>query len=305
MVEITCLGYSVFGVSDLNAWEEFAVDILGLQVGRREENLLTLRMDQYEQRIILEESNDDDLLVAGWEFENEQELEQFVQKVDAAGVEINYGGKELEKRRRVEKVYVCDDPSGNFKHEFYCGPAFARASKPFHSKVLVGSGFVTGPLGIGHLVPIAKDYQESVKFYRDILGMRISDIVRIEVKPGVFVDGAFFHTVTGRHHTIATMEAPHPKRIRHTMLQVEDMMDVGLAYDRCLKAGYVAKGLGQHPNDKALSFYIKSPSGFEIEYGWGGIVIDDKEEWKVKVHYESSAWGHKPIAQKTLAKVSE
>lgn len=296
MADITCLGYAVYGVSDLDAWEDFSVNILGLQVGRREEDMLTLRMDQYEQRIILEKSFEDDLTVAGWEFDNESELEQFVQKVNTlTDVQIINGGKELAKRRRVEKVYIIDDPSG-YKHELYCGPSFAPASKRFQSKVLVGSGFVTGRLGIGHLVPIAKNYEESVAFYRDVLGLRVSDIVRVEVKPGLLVDGAFFHTVTGRHHTIATMEAPHPKIIRHAMLEVQDLMDVGLAYERCLKAGCIAKGLGQHPNDEALTFYIKTPSGFEIEYGWGGIIVDDKT-WKVKTHYESSAWGHKPLVQ--------
>ena len=114
MADITCLGYAVYGVSDLDAWEDFSVNILGLQVGRREEDMLTLRMDQYEQRIILEKSFEDDLTVAGWEFDNESELEQFVQKVNTlTDVQIINGGKELAKRRRVEKVYIIDD--GNVK----------------------------------------------------------------------------------------------------------------------------------------------------------------------------------------------
>lgn len=304
MSNVTCLGYTVFGVRDIHAWEDFAVNILGLQVGKRKDDFITLRMDQYEQRIILEENLDDDLLVAGWEFENELELENFVIKAKELGVEIIEGCNNLAERRRVEKLYICEDPSGNFKHEFYYGPALARISKPFQSKVLVGKGFVTGPLGIGHIVPVARNYEESIHFYRDVLGLRISDIIQLEVNPGVFVKAAFFHTITGRHHTIATVEASHPKRIRHLMLQVEDMMDVGLAYERALQAGCLAKGLGQHPNDKALSFYIQTPSGFEIEYGWGGIVIDDND-WKVRTHYELSSWGHKPVAKKVLANVTD
>lgn len=43
---ISNLGYIVLGVSDLDAWERFAVDVVGLQVGAREAGVsLGLRMD--------------------------------------------------------------------------------------------------------------------------------------------------------------------------------------------------------------------------------------------------------------------
>ncbi|MFD0567797.1 hypothetical protein ACFQ2M_41870 [Kitasatospora saccharophila] len=30
-----------------------------------------------------------------------------------------------------------------------------------------------------------------------------------------------------------------------------------------------------HPNDHMFSFYVRTPSGFSVEYGWGGLLIDD------------------------------
>lgn len=296
MADITCLGYVVLGASDLKAWEDLTVDVLGLQVGRHEgDDLLTLRMDEHEQRVIVEKSDLDDFAVAGWEFDNGVKLEEFVQKAVAAGVKVTDGGKELAQRRNVQKVYTCDDPIG-FKHEFYFGAAIAPIAKPFQSNVLIGPGFVTGRLGTGHFVPVSKDYQESVSLYRDVLGLRVSDYIRMELSPGVVAETTFFHTMTGRHHTIAlTMPMPHPKRIRHISFQVQDLMDLGIVYDRAKKAGCLAKELGQHSNDKMLSFYVWSPSGFQIEYGWGGVVIDDAD-WKAKTYSEPSVWGHKPLA---------
>ena len=38
--------------------------------------------------------------------------------------------------------------------------------------------------------------------------------------------------------------------------------------------------LGRHTNDLMTSFYVRTPSGFEIEYGTGGIVVDD-DTWTV------------------------
>ena len=66
MASISNLGYLVLGVKDLEAWKQFAVDTIGLQPGRSEPGkLLALRMDGYEQRIVLERHDDDYLLAAG------------------------------------------------------------------------------------------------------------------------------------------------------------------------------------------------------------------------------------------------
>jgi 3,4-dihydroxy-9,10-secoandrosta-1,3,5(10)-triene-9,17-dione 4,5-dioxygenase len=33
--------------------------------------------------------------------------------------------------------------------------------------------------------------------------------------------------------------------------------------------------LGTHTDDRMTSFYLRTPSGFEIEYGCGGRFVDD------------------------------
>ncbi|MNC29234.1 3-methylcatechol 2,3-dioxygenase [compost metagenome] len=112
--------------------------------------------------------------------------------------------------------------------------------------------------------------------------------------PGLLVDPTFFHTASGRHHSIATAENPMAtKTLNHFMLQVEDLDDVGLAYDRTVKAGIpVALELGHHPNDRMFSFYARTPSGFNFEIGWGGVVIDEND-WEVRSYSQMSDWGHK------------
>jgi 2,3-dihydroxybiphenyl 1,2-dioxygenase len=289
MAEISSLGYAVFGASDLARWEHFAVDLLGLQVSRHEPGkLLTLRMDELEQRFVLEQSDADDLLAAGWSFDTEEELEEFVQQVRAKGIAVEACNPELTFQRRVEKLYRCDDPNG-YKHEFYFGPAI---ESPFRSALLKGAGFRTGPLGLGHLLPRAKDYKSSVDFYRNVLGLKISDYIRQEMAPGFVADATFMHTKTGRHHSLATAAIPGEKILNHVMIEVQDMDDVGLAYDRCVAAGYhMLLELGHHPNDQMFSFYVQTPSGFGLEYGWGGVVIDEK--WQVISYSRMSDWGHK------------
>jgi 2,3-dihydroxybiphenyl 1,2-dioxygenase len=157
----------------------------------------------------------------------------------------------------------------------------------------VGAGFETGALGVGHLLTVARDYAASVKFYTEVLGLTISDYIRdAEKVPGFTVDATFFHSGTGRHHSLATAFMPSNKKVNHFMIQVKSLDDVGLAYDRAIKAGVpVIMSLGHHPNDHMFSFYMVTPSGFGLEYGWGGIVIDDNN-WAIKNYSQLSDWGH-------------
>ena len=48
-------------------------------------------------------------------------------------------------------------------------------------------------------------------------------------------------------------------------------------------------------NDRMVSFYLDNPSGFAVEYGWGGRTID-VSVWQVE-RYESveSIWGASAI----------
>jgi hypothetical protein len=50
--------------------------------------------------------------------------------------------------------------------------------------------------------------------------------------------------------------------------------------------------LGRHTNDLMTSFYIKNPSGFAIEYGYGGRLIEDDAKWDIRKYSATKLWGH-------------
>ena len=118
-------------------------------------------------------------------------------------------------------------------------------------------------------------------------------MIDMETDPGQSLELTFLHC-NPRHHTIALVPAPAPKRLDHFMLQVDSMEDVGLAYDRAERMGVrIAGSLGRHTNDRMFSFYAHTPSGFQVEFGWGGRTID--ENWTVVRHKAPSTWGHKSV----------
>jgi 2,3-dihydroxybiphenyl 1,2-dioxygenase len=179
------------------------------------------------------------------------------------------------------------DPAGN-PCELYHGPALTNA--PFVSPI-VRSGFVADAQGLGHVVITANSQAESKAFYEDVLGFRLSDYIRCQIY-GYDVDIAFFHANT-RHHSLA-FGARQPKRIHHFMLEVGSLDDVGAGLDRAIGNGVrIAQMIGRHPNDRMVSFYAFTPSGFQFEYGWGGRLVDDAT-WEPGGHDRVSEWGHHP-----------
>jgi len=290
MMAISRLGYLGLEVSDVPAWERFAVDMLGLTVGeRRSDGSVTLRLDDQAQRIVLHPGPADDLAYVGFEVDDERALREMATRLGAAGFRAEDAGADDARRRHAARLCRVTDPGGVPVELFY-GPE--RAATPFASP-LAPSGFVTGDEGLGHVVLSAADAAATERFYREILGMRLSDRVTAEVAPGFSITITFLHA-NPRHHTVAFAAGPLPKRIHHFMLEARAMEDVGHAYDRCLDAGVpIASTLGMHPNDRMFSFYAWTPSGFQVEFGWGGRKVDDAT-WEPATYDRVSVWGHRP-----------
>ncbi|WP_236792261.1 VOC family protein [Amycolatopsis sp. GM8] len=292
MGNVHALGYLGLGVRDLGAWEHYATDILGMQAEHTDSDgtpTLLLRMDERRYRLALT-AGEDELTYVGWEVAGPDELDAVVRTLDAAGV-AHKEDAALAELRGVRRLVSCTDPAG-VTLEFHYG---ATAPKlPFVSPT--GATFVTTTpdgrdLGLGHVVVTCADPDTAIAFYRDVLGFKISDyIVPI---PGLVL--TFLH-VNPRHHSLAVAPnrpgADTKTEINHFMIEVADVDTVGRALDK-VHAQKIQKlaTLGRHTNDKMLSFYMHSPSGFGVEYGTQGLLIDD-DNWSVVTYDAAAYWGH-------------
>jgi 2,3-dihydroxybiphenyl 1,2-dioxygenase len=282
MSTISQLGFLAFEVSSLADWERFAGEVLGLGVTRVDGGL-ELRLDRHARRFFVTEGPADDLAAIGWECADDAALDAAVARLRAAGHDVVAGDAGA---RKVARLFALRDPSG-IRTELYTGP---ELGEPFASS-LVRSGFVAGDQGLGHLVISATDEAATARFYQELLGFRLSDRITCDFH-GHAVDITFLHT-NGRHHSLA-YGGPQPKRLHHFLVEVGSIDDVGLALDRTLAAGLrLFQTLGRHPNDRMLSFYAFTPSGFQFEYGCGGRQVDDAT-WQPTVHDRISEWGHHP-----------
>jgi 2,3-dihydroxybiphenyl 1,2-dioxygenase len=294
MSAVTSLGYLGLGVKDPVGWETFATQILGLQSsGVSDDGRLLLRMDENAYRFALHRDDADDIAYAGWEVADAAGLREVAERMRAIGVEAKPASPEEAKARRVTEMLRFSDPNGIACETFF-GPSI-QFENPFHSPRAIG-GFVTGQQGVGHIVVAAPDIQKSLRFYCEGLGFRVSDTIDMNFGP-MSMTMVFLHC-NARHHTLALIPAPAPKKLHHFMLQLRSIDDVGatmyLVQDRGVE---IASTLGRHTNDHMLSFYMRTPSGFEIEYGWGGREVDDAT-WHVQKHHAPSIWGHRRPAMR-------
>ena len=265
------LGYMGLEVSDLSRWQLFANDVLGLSATPGPlPKTCWLRMDEYRYRFILREGPADDCIFVGWKTANPAAVEAFGKHLDTHGVEWQWGSAEELKLRSVQRMLHFQDPAGN-RHEAYCGPMLA--TDRFVSPKVPG-GFVTRGEGLGHIVYSSGAYQETLEFAGRVLGLSATDQIRLDLAPGISFEVSFLHT-NARHHSFAL--APQPpgpgphKQIHHFMIEVTHVEEVGFARDRCLAMGQaVHMDIGQHPNDRMISFYGQTPSGIfrGVRLGW-------------------------------------
>jgi AAHS family 4-hydroxybenzoate transporter-like MFS transporter len=85
MAGVLNLGYVVLGVKDISAWERFS-GLLGIGVSRRDDfSGLELRIDSCRQRVLVEQTGEDDIRSAGWELSTDEKLIDFVSQLKASG----------------------------------------------------------------------------------------------------------------------------------------------------------------------------------------------------------------------------
>jgi 3,4-dihydroxy-9,10-secoandrosta-1,3,5(10)-triene-9,17-dione 4,5-dioxygenase len=283
---VRALGYLRLAATDIEGWRRVATGVLGLAASDDGPiaDSLRLRTDERPYRIELVPGNAHAVIGVGWEVADAGGLDAVARLLEARGIVSSHGSATLLKERAVSALLMATDPCG-LPVEFFWGPQLAK--QRFVSPN--GTRFVTGDFGLGHVVfrlPRQR-IQEEIELY-EALGFRLSDRFRIGN------DYARFMRCNGRHHSFAIGEGDAPASLVHFMLEAEDLDSVGLALDLALDGAMkVKRQLGRHTNDRMVSFYAETPSGFDVEFGWGGRIVDDSN-WSVAEVAGGTLWGHRP-----------
>ena len=270
------LGYVGLDVTDVDAWIDLLGRTLGIGVSHAKsgtDEIVLVELDEFKYRLALYPSAEDRPRELGWIVDSPWELDRLTQRLTDAGFTVADGSVEERELRGATRLRWFTDPVG-YRVELAVGEAKVRlgVDRP------AGGPGVTG---LGHLVLAGPQLAELRELYESVLEFRLTDYR---------APGLFFFRCNRAHHSIALASA-ETASIHHLEFEHGSIDDVGRAYDRAKANGVpISISLGRHRNDKAISFYVRNPSGFHLEIGCGGIEVGD--DWVPHDFGRSDEWGH-------------
>jgi len=296
------MGYALVASRRLEQWQRFCREALGMHV-QREAGTLVCRLDGHARRLVVVEGAAEDIAALGYQLDDDATLQTVLRRLGGKSVAVEDGDAAGAALRGVERYWRVIGPKG-LPIEVFTRPLLS--DEPLD---MLASGFCTGASGMGHVAITSRRPDAMQAFWQQIFDARLSDRIEDKVS-GLAMDFTFMR-LNERHHSVAVAATrglrldPIRTRIHHLNIQPAQLEDLSAAYVRCRQLGFrIANSVGQHPNDRELSFYVVTPSGFLMEYGWAPIAVDETT-WVPGLHQGISVWGHTPKAAGLGDRLSE
>jgi 2,3-dihydroxybiphenyl 1,2-dioxygenase len=295
------LGHVVIETQRFADWRRFGVDAIGMHLDVLDSDTLRFRLDDHQCRFLLRRGPAEDVTAVGWHIDDHETFDQILRRVADRGVPVREGTPEEAALRGVERLWRFPGPKG-IVQEVFTTPVVDTAPLSMRT-----SGFVTGEGGMGHIAITTTKPHQLRGYYNTVFDARLTDYID-ETISGVKLKIRFLR-VNHRHHSVAVAATqglrvdPIRTRIQHLNIQVASLDDMTQSYQRVRELGFdMALSVGQHTNDRELSYYARTPSGFEWEVGWNPITIDEST-WEPTTHKGISIWGHTPVGQTVIDKL--
>ncbi|MEJ2865397.1 VOC family protein [Actinomycetospora flava] len=297
------LGYLVIETEHFADWHRFGVDAIGLHADELGAQAMRFRMDDHQCRFLLQRGPAEDVTTIGWQFDDHATFDDVIDRVRRHGVPVVEGTADEAALRGVERLLRFPGPKG-LTQEIFTRPVLDPAPLQMHQR-----RFVTAEGGMGHIALTSTKPGQLRGYYDTVFDARLTDYID-ETISGLKLKIRFLR-VNERHHSIAVASTqglrldPIRTRVQHLNVEVADLDDMVEAYQRVQNLGFaMALAVGQHTNDRELSFYAQTPSGFEWEVGWNPIYVDETT-WEPATYQGISVWGHTPVGQTVIDKLAQ
>lgn len=287
------LGYVVVESRRLTDWNRFGADAIGLHVDELTRDALRFRLDDRECRFLVERGPAEDVTAAGWEIDDHETFDVVLARVTAAGLPVTEGTPEEAALRGVERLWRFPGPKG------ITTEVFTRARTTAAPLRMQNTAFVTGRSGMGHLAITTTRPEQLHTYWNNLLDLRLSDRIVERIGPAKLT--IRFLRSGERHHSIALANVaglpidPVRTSVQHVNIEIATLEDLLASFHRVTDLGFaMAWSVGQHTNDRELSYYCVTPSGFELEVGWNPVVVTPEREatWEPTTYEGISIWGH-------------
>lgn len=301
------LGYVVIETQKFAEWAEYGRNIIGLHVDEIDSGTMKFRIDDHECRFLIRRGPAEDVVAMGWHVDSDDAFDEILTRVTERGVPIVEGSADDAALRGVERLWRIPGPKG-IHQEIFTMPR--TSTTPL--QMLNAGGYVTGESGMGHVALFSKEPQSVRGYFNTVFDARLSDYIDEPLAAGVKMKVRFLR-VNERHHSVAVAGGasmkidPFRTKVQHLNIQASTLEDLVAAHERVKAAGvHIMMPMGQHSNDRELSFYSVTPSGFEWEIGWNPVLFDAETEatWEPDNYQGISIWGHTPIGMTIVDKLT-
>jgi 2,3-dihydroxybiphenyl 1,2-dioxygenase len=298
------LGYIVIDTEKFADWRRFGRDAIGMHLDETLPDVMRFRLDDNACRFLVRRGPAEDVTSLGWHIDDHRTFDEILSRVTRHGVPVTEGSAEEAELRGVERLVRFPGPNG-LAQEIFTRPTPGDAPLD----MAVRGGFVTGEAGIGHVAVTSKKPHQVRGYYNTVFDARLTDYID-ETISGLKFKIRFLR-FNQRHHSVAIAAVnrlpinPIRTRVQHLNIQVADLDDMTASYQRVKDLGFhMALAVGQHTNDRELSYYAMTPSGFEWEVGWNPIVVDEKT-WEPTTYQGISIWGHSREGETIVDKLAQ
>ena len=253
---VTKLGYLAIGVNNLHEASEFYTRYVRLDVTERSSSTAFMTGGLEHHWIRLEEGNGQGLKRIAYEVADDQALVDVRDSLKRAGMEFTEGGNPSVDR--VQRWLRFRDPGG-FDIELYTG-MWERGVAPVNTGVTMEKF-----LHAGWEVP---RWDETTRFYQDVLGFKASDWIGDRV--------GFFRAGDRFHHSLVLIRSDRPA-FNHFCIQVESLDDVMRFRNNALRDGVKLRDdLLRHAPSGSIGVYMSDEArGFAVEFCIGHPQLDD------------------------------
>lgn len=145
------------------------------------------------------------------------------------------------------------------------------------------------PRRLSHILTFTPNLQDSIKFYSDVVGLRLSD------EAGAV---AFMHAPHGSDHHIFAFAMSDAAGLHHLSWIVDSLQEIGIGAMQMAEAGYdKGWGLGRHVLGSNYFHYVRDPWGSYSEYAHDIDYVPMGLDWPTSSHKPEDGfylWGPPP-----------
>lgn len=243
-VKVFRLAYANFNVTNTERMVEYYTNTMGYRISEEQDGVTYLSNGFDHHNIVITPAETKAVRSYGYQLDGNLDLEEVQEQLHLKGIDSTL---KIDAKPGISRYLELNDPAGNLVELFI---DMEQTAMGFGI-----SGIV--PLKLGHIAFLARNFKETINFYRDTLGFNFTDKIGESF--------ANFLTCNSDHHVL-NIVASNETRLHHIAFQLKDASHQYASSDVLAKNGIpVLWGPSRHTAGHNIATYHHDPEKNVVE----------------------------------------